>query len=166
MTDTTSTGTSDAKIVLTRTLGAPPELVWTMFTETEHFAAWYGPTGARLLRVEMDVTEGGRRFVAMEMDTPGGTMTMWFVGEFVTIEPPNRLVYTESLADESGRVLSAAEAGMPPGHPTVTRVIVDLAATDGGTRLRLTHEGVPAGSPGEAGWNMALDALADRIAAA
>ena len=28
-------------VVLERTLDAPAELVWRMWTEAEHFAAWY-----------------------------------------------------------------------------------------------------------------------------
>lgn len=154
-----------ASIALTRTLTAPPELVWSMFVDAEHFAAWYGPTGARIPTAEMDVRVGGRRFIAMEMDTPNGPMTMWFTGEFSVVEPPHRLVYTEALADASGRPLTAEEAGIPAGHPTLTEVTVELTAVDGGTRLQLTHAGVPAGSPGEMGWNMALDELAVRLAA-
>ncbi len=153
-----------ASIALTRTFAAPPELVWSMFAEAEHFAAWYGPTGARIPTAEMDLRVGGRRFIAMEMDTPNGPMAMWFVGEFRVVDPPNRLVYTEALADATGRALTAEEAGVPPGHPTLTEVTVELTAVDGGTRLDLTHAGVPAGSPGEMGWNMALDTLAERLA--
>jgi hypothetical protein len=44
----------------------------------------------------------------------------------------------------------------------VTEVHVDLAAIEGGTRVVLTHVGIPSGSPGAAGWSMALDKLAAR----
>jgi uncharacterized protein YndB with AHSA1/START domain len=162
----TPTGTTSDRIVLERTLDAPPDLVWRMWTEPEHFAEWYGPGGATIPVAEMDVTVGGRRRVAMEMSTPDGTMRMWFVGEFREIDRPNRLVYTESVADEHGNVLSPEQMGMPADHPAVTEVVVELAAVaPDRTRLTLTHLGVPAGSPGEAGWRMALDALTARLAA-
>jgi hypothetical protein len=39
------------------------------------------------------------------------------------------------------------------------------SAPDGQTTLALTHHGIPAGSPGAAGWAMALDDLAARVPA-
>ena len=83
---------------------------------------------------------------------------MWFTGEHLEVVEPARLVYTESMTDEDGNLTA------PPGHPSTTEVRVELTALDGGTRLVLTHVGVPAGSPGAAGWSMALDKLAARLA--
>lgn len=152
-------------VVIERTLDAPVDLVWRMWTEPEHFAAWYGPQGATIPVAQLDVRVGGRRFVGMEMPTPDGPMRMWFTGEFTEVVEGERLVYTESVADEEGNVRSPEAAGLPPGHPTVTEVTVELAAHQDGTRLVLTHAGVPADSPGAAGWAMALDALAEHLAA-
>ena len=33
-------------VVIERVLEAPASLVWQMWTDADHFAAWYGPTGA------------------------------------------------------------------------------------------------------------------------
>ncbi|HEX3705041.1 MAG TPA: SRPBCC domain-containing protein [Mycobacteriales bacterium] len=41
---------------------------------------------------------------------------------------------------------------------------VELEDVDGGTRMVMTHSGVPADSPGAAGWTMALDKLAAHVA--
>jgi hypothetical protein len=49
-------------------------------------------------------------------------LRMWFAGERERSRAPPP-VYTESLSDEDGRVLSLAEVGMPEGHPTQTQVI-------------------------------------------
>lgn len=153
-------------LTIERTFAAPIELVWQMFTESEHFAAWYGPQGASIPVAEMDVTIGGRRKIGMEMQTPDGPMQMWFVGEYREIDAPGRLVYTEAMADPEGNPLTAADMGMPEGTPMETEVVVELSSTDDGTHLVLTHVGVPADSPGAAGWQMAIDKLADRLAAA
>ncbi len=56
--------------------------------------------------------------------------------------------------------MAPEQLGMPEGHPTTTEVRVELERLDGGTRMVLTHTGVPADSPGAAGWSMALDKLA------
>jgi len=166
MADSTGTHTpdTDGAVVIERTFDAPIDVVWQMWTEPEHFKAWYGPGGASIPVAEMDVQVGGSRLVCMEMQTPNGPMTMWFTGEYVEVDNPSRLVYTESMADENGNVLSAAEAGMPDGHPMITHVIVELEPSGDGTKLVLTHAGVPADSPGAQGWNMAIDALGDHLA--
>lgn len=152
-------------VEIERTFDAPVDVVWRMWTDPDAFAQWYGPTGASIPVSKMDLRVGGSRLVCMEMATPDGTMQMWFAGEFVEIDAPHRLVYTESMADEDGRVLTAAEAGMPDGHPTTTEVHVELADVGGRTAMRMRHVGVPADSPGAQGWNMALDSLEELLAA-
>ncbi|MEL6890322.1 MAG: SRPBCC domain-containing protein [Actinomycetota bacterium] len=159
MTDTTPA------VRIERVFDAPVETIWEMWAEPDHFAAWYGPQGATIAVAKMDVRVGGRRHLSMTMQTPQGEMVMWFVGEYRTVDAPGRLVYTESMSNEAGDVLSPESMGMPAEHPEVTEVTVELTAVDGGTRMVMTHAGIPAGSPGEMGWNMALDELERRLAA-
>jgi uncharacterized protein YndB with AHSA1/START domain len=157
-------GSQDA-VVIERTLDAPADLIWRMWTEPEHFAAWYGPDGASVPVARMDVRVGGRRLICMEVETPRGMMRMWFTGEYREVVESKRLVYTESMCDENGTVLSPSDLGMPDGHPTVTEIRVELDDLGGRTRMVMTHAGVPADSPGAAGWTMALDKLAARLTA-
>jgi uncharacterized protein YndB with AHSA1/START domain len=147
-------------VVIERTFDAPPSLVWRMWTDPEHFKAWYGPDGVTVPEAQLEVRVGGTRLVGMQMETPNGPMKMWFTGEYVEVVEPERLVYTESMSDEHGNVLSPSEAGMPPGHPTTTEVTLELEDLGGRTRMVLTHTGIAAGSPGAAGWLMAFDKLA------
>ena len=151
-------------VVIERTLDAPIDLIWKMCTEPEHFSAWYGPMGAKIPVATMDVQVGGTRHICMAMETPNGPMQMWFVGEFREVVENERLVYTDSMSDEDGNVLSPAQMGMPEGHPETTEVIVELEAVDGKTKMTMTHVGVPADSPGAGGWGMAFDKLADYAA--
>ena len=155
----TDSNSSSDSVVLERTLDAPQSLVWKMWTEPEHFKAWYGPQGAKIPVANLDVKVGGRRHVCMEMETPGGPMKMWFVGEFRTVNPTEKLAYTESMSDEVGNVISPSSMGMPEGHPETTEVIVALEDLGDKTKMVMTHVGIPAGSPGEGGWNMAFDKL-------
>ena len=94
---------------------------------------------------------------------PGGPMEMWFTGEYREVVENQRLVYTESNSDADGNVISPANLGMPEDHPQTTEVSVELEDVGGRTKLVLTHRGIPAGSPGAAGWSMALDKLADYV---
>ncbi len=148
-----------------RTFEAPAELVWKMWTEADHFQRWYGPQGASIPVAKMDVRVGGSRLVCMEMQTPDGPMQMWFTGEYREVSPFTRLVYTDAMANEDGSMKSATEMGMPEGTPMETEVVVELSEADGSTTMAMTHVGVPAGSPGEGGWAMAIDKLAALLAA-
>ena len=155
-------GGEDA-LVVERSFDAPVDLVWQMWTRPEHFRHWYGPAGATIPHATMDVRVGGTRRVCMEVPTPEGAVRMWFAGEYVEVVENRRLVYTEAVADEDGKVAPQSEAGMPEGHPTTTEVRVELEAVDGGTRMTMTHAGIPGDSPGAAGWAMALDKLATYV---
>lgn len=153
---------TEPSVVIERVVDAPIRLVWDLWTQPEHFQAWYGPAGATIPVATMDVRVGGGRHIGMAMETPNGTMQMWFVGEYREIDPPRRLVYTEAMADEQGNVLEPATMGMPADHPTTTEIVVELEDLGGRTKLVVTHIGIPEGSPGAMGWNMALDKLASR----
>ncbi len=146
-------------VVLERRFDAPAELIWRLWTDPDHFARWYGPDGATIPSASMDVRIGGRRHLTMDATTPRGPMRMWFTGTYLEVVPHQRLVYTESVADQHGNGLTAEEARMPPGHPVVTEVRVDLREEDGVTTMTVTHAGLPAHSPGAIGWVMALTKL-------
>ena len=159
---TDKSGSQDA-VVIERSFDAPVSLIWQMWTDPQHFAAWYGPNGATIPVANMDVRVGGTRLVSMKVQTPGGPMEMWFTGEYREVVENERLVYTESMSDASGKVLSPSDMGMPAGHPTTTEVRVELEDVGGRTKMVMTHAGIPAGSPGAAGWAMALDKLATHV---
>jgi uncharacterized protein YndB with AHSA1/START domain len=161
MTDDTSA--PDA-VRIERTLDAPIELVWQMWTDPDLFAQWYGPPGAFVSVAEMELRVGGRRLVGMQLATPGGTHQMWFTGEHLEVVDNHRLVYTESMADADGNVVAPSAMGMPADHPETTTVTVELEVTEGRTTMVMTHAGIPSDSPGAAGWNMALDKLAALVA--
>jgi uncharacterized protein YndB with AHSA1/START domain len=146
-------------VIIERTVDAPVDLVWKLWTEPGHFKCWYGPDGATIPVANMDVRVGGTRRICMEMQFPNGPMQMWFTGEYREVVENERLVYTESMSDAYGNVLSPEATGMPEGHPTTTEVRVELAEARGGTRMVMTHVGIPSDSPGAAGWIMAFDKL-------
>ncbi|MEM9043552.1 MAG: SRPBCC domain-containing protein [Pseudomonadota bacterium] len=152
-------------IRIEREFDAPIKVVWAMWTDPARFQRWYGPQGMTVPVAEMDFRIGGQRKVCMEMKRPDRTMSMWFTGVFKEISAPTRLVYTESMCDAEGTIISPASMGMPEGTPDVTEVIVELAEVDGKTQMTMIHMGVPAGTAGEGGWVQAFDKLAAFFAA-
>ncbi|HSG78269.1 MAG TPA: SRPBCC domain-containing protein [Acidimicrobiia bacterium] len=157
-----SDGTPSMRIE--RTFDAPIELVWEMWADPGHFAAWYGPDGATVSVATMDVRVGGSRLIGMAMETPGGPRRMWFAGEYREVVGNERLVYTEFVADESANALPPSAMGMPDDHPVTTEVVVELGDLGGRTRMVMTHIGVPEGSPGAVGWAMAFGKLDSYLA--
>lgn len=155
----TDTKGSQSSVVIERRFDAPVDLIWQLWTVPAHFAEWYGPAGATIPVAKMDVRVGGKRIVRMDVDTPAGAMTMWFTGQYLEVVENKLLVYTESMSDENGNILSAPDMGMPESHPTTTEVRVELEAVGKRTKMVLTHVGIPEGSPGAAGWLMAFDKL-------
>jgi uncharacterized protein YndB with AHSA1/START domain len=124
---------------------------------------WYGPDGSTVPIAKMDVHIGGTRLVCMEVQTPDGPRQMWFTGEYREVIANERPVYTKSMSDENGNVVSPSDLGMPAGHPSTTEIRVELEDVGGRTKMVLTHARVPADSPGAAGWAMALDKLASHV---
>jgi uncharacterized protein YndB with AHSA1/START domain len=153
------------EVLIERSFDAPVTVIWQMWTDPEHFKAWYGPRGATIPVATLDVRTGGTRRVCMEVPTPDGAMQMWFTGEYREVVVNKRLVYTESMCDEHGNVRSPVESGLPAGHPITTEVRVDFDDLDGRTRMVMTHSGIPSDSPGAAGWAAAFDKLDDHLSA-
>ncbi len=150
-------------VKINREFDAPIETVWSMWTNPELFKQWYGPRGMSVPTAEMDLVVGGTRKVCMEMQSPERTMSMWFIGVYKEVSRPTRLVYTESMCQEDGTIISPQSMGMPEGHPDITEVIVELKAANGKTLMTMVHIGVPEGTAGEGGWNQAIDKLEERL---
>ena len=85
-----------AEIVLTRTVHAPRQRVWQMFTQAEHIQLWWGPNGFTNTVQSMDVRVGGLwRYV---MHGPDGTdYTNWI--RYTTLTPPAHMAYAHGGDD-------------------------------------------------------------------
>jgi uncharacterized protein YndB with AHSA1/START domain len=156
-----TTISKEQAVVIERIFDAGVDLIWQMWTDPEHFKKWYGPKGFTVPIADMDLRVGGKRLICMA--SPDGSMKMWTTGEYKEIVPTERLVYTESPADENGNVVSPSAMGMPDGYPTTTEITVLLEDLGGRTKMLMKHAGVPADSGANAGWEQAFAKLADYI---
>ncbi len=143
-------------IVIERIFDAPIDLIWQLWTQPAHFKQWYGPQGFTIPTAELDVRVGGKRLICME--SPDGSMKIWLTGEYVEIVPNERLIYTESMADEQGNIVT------DKGLPAPTTITVQLEDLDGRTRMVMTHAGLPVDEQGASeGWEQAFDKMAEHI---
>lgn len=82
--------TQDRELRLSRTLNAPVELVWEVWTQPEHIAQWWGPNGFTTTIHKMDIIAGGEWNLVMH--GPDGT-DYKNKSTFKEIVPLKKIVY-------------------------------------------------------------------------
>ncbi|MFC5451545.1 SRPBCC family protein [Paenibacillus aestuarii] len=121
-----------SNLVITRTLNAPRDLVFQVWTDANHLAKWWGPTGMSIHVAKLDLRPGGMFHYSMK--TPDGH-EMW--GKFVynEISPPDKIVFTNSFSDPEG---NSVRAPFAPNFPLEVQNILTFTEQDGKTILTLT----------------------------
>ncbi|MET9883712.1 SRPBCC domain-containing protein [Streptomyces sp. NPDC006430] len=79
------------RLHMRRVLDAPRPVVFRALTESQELVKWWGPDGFATPSVESDLRPGGGYRIAMQ--PPEGDL-FYLVGEFLEVEPPERLSYT------------------------------------------------------------------------
>src|SRR5689334_7920217 len=100
---------AEREITLVRTLDAPRELVFAMWTDAKHLAQWWGPHTYTAPVCEADPREGGKIMIHMRA-LNGDTHVM--EGVYVEIVPHQRIVFATSVDADGARILE--------GHNVVT----------------------------------------------
>lgn len=90
MTTNTSAETASHELSIERVLNAPRELVWKVWTDPVHCAAWWGPDGFTTTMQKMELVPGGNWDLIMH--GPDGTD---YINHsiFTEIRQPERLAY-------------------------------------------------------------------------
>ena len=150
------------ELVITRIFDAPRELVWKAWTEPERFMRWWGPKDFTSPACKIDLRLGGKYLSCMR--GPDG-QDYWSTGVYREIVEPERIVYTDSFADEHGNVVPASHYGLSAGFLEL-QVTVTFEDYGGKTKMTLKHVGIPAGEMSDmtgAGWNESFEKLAERL---
>ena len=157
-------GSPEEELVITRVFDAPRQTVFKAWSECDHFMRWWGPTGYTTPHCTIDLRPGGLLHYAMR--SPDG-QEFWGKGIYQEIVPPERLVYTDSFADEQGNSIPASRYGLSPEWPEETLVSVFFDDERGKTRVTMRY-GIPKAIAGSAqareGWNQSLDRLETYLA--
>ena len=131
--------TGKDNFVINRTFAAPLETMFAMWTDPKHFSQWLAPTGFEMEFVRCDIKPGGSSFYFMT--GPGG-MKMYGRAEYLAIEKPGRIVYTQQFCDEHEKL---ARHAMSPTWPATMLTTVTLAA-EGPDHTRVTVTWEPHGA--------------------
>lgn len=154
------------EIVITRIFDAPRDLVFKAWTEPERVKRWWGPKGFTCPVCTIDLRPGGVYFNCMR--SPEGK-DYWSRGVFREIVPPERIVCTDSFADEKGNTVSPRQYGMSPDWPEEALITVTFTEHAGKTRFTLHHSPLMPGPERDMcqqGWTELLDKLDNYLAKA
>ncbi len=127
---------------------AAPERVFDAWLDPNTAGKWlFAAPSGRMVRVEIDARVGGKFVFVNRRDGED----VEHLGEYLEIDRPRRLMFTFTV---------------PKYSSVVTRVTIDIASTETGCDLTLTHDGVLPewASRGESGWTMILEGLGRTMA--
>ena len=82
---------ADDELLITRCFDASPALMFSLWSDINHFRKWMGPEGFDCEEMEMDFRVGGKYRGMIRSKDHGDN---WFHGAYLEIERPHRLVFT------------------------------------------------------------------------
>ncbi|UUV31412.1 SRPBCC domain-containing protein [Amycolatopsis roodepoortensis] len=140
-----------ADLTITRLLDAPRDLVFRVWTDPDHLAHWWGPTGFTATSCTVNLAEGGKWRICMS----NGETDLWASGVYHEIVPPERLVFSFAWEEPAGF----------RGHDTL--VTVTLSDLDGKTEMafhQAIFETVADRDSHAEGWQSCLSRLVTHLA--
>lgn len=87
--------------IINRSFEADMKTLFEMWVNPEHLSNWLSPKGSTMSYIKTDVREGGTSHYSMT-DSEGQT----FFGKinYLKIDPPTQLTYTQSFCDKDGSI--------------------------------------------------------------
>lgn len=157
--------------LINRSVEAPIETMFEMWSNPEQVARWTPPTGFTMAFARADIRAGGASFYSMT----NGQFTMYGRAEYFEIRRPDLLRYAQSFADQDGNLARHPMAPVWPEKMLTTVTLTAERATQ--TRVTIQWEPYGAATPEEIaafaaaregmtmGWTGSLDKLEEAIAA-
>lgn len=130
---------------------APPERVFRAWTEPDQLMKWFGPEENLLKAAEIDLRVGGQWRLFLNTS---GEAAERFEGEYLAIEPGERLVFSWSH-------VAVAPDGTQEATPA-SKVSVTFEPVGAKTRMHLRHEAIQSENARRNvgnGWSGSLDRL-------
>jgi uncharacterized protein YndB with AHSA1/START domain len=126
------TVSKEERFTINRSFEAPIDLMFQLWTDPKHFSQWLPPTGMTMEFLNADIRSGGSTLYVMSNDQ----FKMYGRAQYLEIDPPNRLVYTQEFCDEKGGM---SRHPMAPTWPETMLTVVQLTAEGPDqTRVQIT----------------------------
>ena len=146
-------------LVIERIFNSKVENVWDSWTKPELMVQWWGPKNFTAPVCKINFRVEGKYLCCMR--DPNGN-NYWSTGIYLEITKSEKIICTDSFADENGNVIHASYYGMIGDFPMELLVSISFKTIDGKTKMTLVHTGFP---PGEMvslcrqGWEESFDKL-------
>jgi uncharacterized protein YndB with AHSA1/START domain len=121
--------------VIARSFDVPIEVMFEMWTDPAHFSKWLPPTGFTMEFIKADIRPGGR---TLWMMTDGASTKMFGKCEYLQIEKPGTLVYTQQFCDENEKLSRHPGAAVWPATMLTTVTLTEEGPEQ--TRVSVTWE--------------------------
>ncbi len=154
--------------IISRTFDTNRELMWRMWTLSDHLKQWFGPKGARSKYCKTDLRVGGTTLY--NLITPEG-QEIWGKQVFSEIEKPERLVFMNSFSDKNGGVTRHPQS---PSWPL--EILTTVSFTEYNGKTTVIVEWIPINANAEEiktfdssrdemnkGWSGSFDQLEDYL---
>ena len=105
-----------------------------MWASPEHLARWLPPAGTKMRFLRSEIAPGKSTFFVIA----GEHGTMYVRAEYLAIEPPRRIVYTQQFVDEREHLAPAPGAAVWPATLRTTVLFAEEAPDR--TRVTVTTE--------------------------
>jgi len=159
---------SSNEFLIARIFDAPKEKVWKAWTDPEEAKRWWGPKDFTAPSVDIDFRIGGKYLFCMRGAVKPGeeAKDFWSTGQYLELVPMEKIVLTDSFADEKGNIVSAAYYGMDENWPREMQVILTFEeAGPDKTKFTLHYPDITGAQEKDLkdmreGWNQSLDKLA------
>lgn len=135
--------TGAEQFFIARSFDANIERIYELWTDPDQLAQWMPPTGATMKFLRTEARVGGTSFYAM---TAANGMLMYGRVSYLTLDRPNRIVYTQQFCDENENIIR------PPffsNWPMAMHTTIELAS-EGTDRTRVTVRWEPRDATPEA----------------
>lgn len=128
------TATGKKRFVIHRTFDVSVARVFEMWTNPVHLAKWLPPAGTEMRFLRSEIAVGKSTLFVIT----GAHGTMHVRAEYLAIEPPRRVVYTQQFVDEHERLAPAPGAEVWPAMLQTTVLLTEEAPDR--TRVTVTTE--------------------------
>lgn len=123
----------EEQFVINRTFEAPLDFMFEVFIDPARLSQWSPPTGFTMQFIRADIRPGGSSFYMM---TDGKDIKMYGRCEYLAIEKPDHIQYTQQFCDENEKV---TRHPMAPTWPETMLTTIKLSEEEPGlTRVTLT----------------------------
>lgn len=159
------TATSRKPFVINRAFDAPVARLFEMWVNPAHLAKWLPPAGMTMTFVRSEIAPGKSTFFALS----GEHGSMHVRAEYLALEPPRRIAYTQEFVDE--REARAPAPGADVWPDVMLTTVVFTEETPDRTRVTVTSAPHGEATPAEIeafakerggmtqGWSGSFDAL-------